>query len=50
MNVNKKYKNNVFTALFSNEEALRELYNALYGEDPGKHEGQEPWRKRSNAR
>jgi hypothetical protein len=31
MNANHRYKNSVFTALFSDEEALRELYNAVSG-------------------
>jgi predicted transposase/invertase (TIGR01784 family) len=31
MNVNKKHKNSVFSALFSNPEVLRELYSAISG-------------------
>ena len=31
MTVNRKYKNNVFTSLFNNEDLLRELYCALEG-------------------
>ena len=33
MNVNAKYKNSVFSLLFSNPEALRELYGAIEGVD-----------------
>ena len=31
MNVNAKYKNSVFSLLFNNPEALRELYSAIEG-------------------
>jgi hypothetical protein len=34
MDVNVKYKNSVFTALFSNPDVLRELYGALTGDPP----------------
>jgi predicted transposase YdaD len=33
MNINAKYKNSVFSLLFSNHEALRELYSAIEGVD-----------------
>jgi len=33
MNVNKKHKNSVFSALFSNPDVLRELYSAIEGVD-----------------
>jgi hypothetical protein len=31
MNINKKYKNNLFSWMFSDEDVLRELYNAIAG-------------------
>jgi hypothetical protein len=33
MNVNRKHKNSLFSALFSNPDALRELYSAIEGID-----------------
>jgi len=33
MNVNAKYKNSVFSLLFSNPEAVRELYGAIENEE-----------------